>query len=85
MRDGGRQPSTSPRTEPRHHLTSGSWDNTDAGYHSANSRDGASPGQDTGSCRRGEGDRQLSDAGTQPASPTAWEGGREQLPHWGEG
>jgi len=68
VRDGGSRPSPSPRAEPRHRLTSDSWDNADAGYHAADSRDGTSAGQDAGSCRRGA-DRQLGDTGTQPASP----------------
>lgn len=50
MWDGGRPPSPSPRAEPSHRLTSGSWDNTDAGYHSADSWDATNPRQDASSC-----------------------------------
>lgn len=82
--DGRRQPSPSPRAKPLHHLTSDSWDNADAGYHSANSRDDTSPGQDTGSCHRGEGDRQLGDAGT-PSIPPSLGGWEAELPRWGDG
>lgn len=60
---------------PPHHFTSGSWDNANTRYHPANSWYATNSRQDTSSCHRGDGDRQLGVTGAQPASPPAWEGG----------